>query len=279
MKIKTVAEELIEKFGKDNIFLVDADYHGLYHDDHCDFTYWNNVNGSMPTDHWTTAVACPAYGRYECMTLKEGVNQGLVDMNKLLDYLKATSKMKSLKYVNMINEPQKFYTIGLRIEAFKGRKWKGIGYLVGERKSSYTWGVQSTTTRYCKIYDPMTGRIEYINRNNCRLLDEEQLKQNYIAKYNEALKGCQVEDIVIGNHGPRLNVHIESFEDFVKHETIKPNTTGAFDEYEEEMKRKYVEFRTKKMTELIKWVKNNTDKETDQDIIDLAEHIFIKKYT
>ena len=32
------------------------------------------------------------------------------------------------------------------------------------------------------------------------------------------------------------------------------------------------------MPGIIEWVKNNTDKETDEDILALAEHIFNKKY-
>ena len=282
----TVVNELINTFGKDNIFLVDADYHGLYEDDYCNFTYWNNVNGSMTTDYWTTAFACPSYGEYECMTLEDGINKGLVDMKKLLEYLKATSKMKSINISSMIVEHE-FESFGLRIEAFKGRKWKGVGYWIGSRKTSYQWGVQlwksdngygTTTTYYCKIYDPMTGCIQYVNINNCRLLDESLLKESYINKYNEALKRCRVEDIVIGSHGPRLKVNIESFKDFVEHETVKPkNINYAFDEFEYEQKKKASEFRTKKMSELVEWVKNNTDKKGDE-ILKLAEKIFIKKY-
>lgn len=284
-EILTVAEQLINEFGKENIFLVDADYHGLYEDDHCNFTYWNNVNGTMPTDYWTTAMACPNYGQYECMTIKEAHEKGLLNEKLLLQWLKATSKMKNMNYVHMISE-RAFDSLGLRIEAYKGRKWKGIGYLIGSKSKSYQWGVKmwqsdndygTSTTNYCKIYDPMTGRIEYINRDNCRLLDEDELKAGYIKHYNEVVDRCSVEDIVYGVHGPKLKVPMETFEQYVGANTHKPDTSNAFDETEFEEKRKASEFRTKKMTELVDWVKNNTDKEGDE-IMKLAEGIFRKKY-
>lgn len=285
--IKTVAEELIEKFGTENIFLVSQDYHGLYEDDYCNFTYWNNVNGSMPTDKWTTAMACPNFGRYECMTLDEGIEKGLVDMQKLLEYLKATSKIKSLNYIDMITEPEKFSGLGLRIESFKGRKWKGFGYLIGEIKKSYTWAVKqwrsdndygTSTTNYCKIYDPMTGRIEYVNKNNCRLIDEEKIKNDYVSKYNETVDRAQVNDIVVTDNSVKLKINFDSFANFVKTEYVNHiNLTEAFDEREYEMRKKSSEFRTQKMNELIEWVKDNTDKK-DLEVLELATRIFNKKY-
>ena len=38
------------------------------------------------------------------------------------------------------------------------------------------------------------------------------------------------------------------------------------------------EFKESKMPGIIEWVKNNTDKKTEEDIMALAEHIFNKKY-
>ena len=52
---------------------------------------------------------------------------------------------------------------------------------------------------------------------------------------------------------------------------------SAFVEEEYEAKKKATEFRAKKMSELVEWVKTNTDKE-GADILELAERIFKKKY-
>ena len=56
------------------------------------------------------------------------------------------------------------------------------------------------------------------------------------------------------------------------------NLENAYDVVEEEKKAKLLAFKETKMQGIIEWVKNNTDKETDEDILALAEHIFNKKY-
>ena len=63
------------------------------------------------------------------------------------------------------------------------------------------------------------------------------------------------------------------------------DTNSAFDVAADEMQKKidarnqkHNEFKAKKMPQLIEWVRNNTDKQTEEDILNLAEHIFNKKY-
>ena len=52
----------------------------------------------------------------------------------------------------------------------------------------------------------------------------------------------------------------------------------AYDEVEEEAKKKAEEFKASKMPGIIEWVKTNTDKKTEEEINTLAEHIFNKRY-
>ena len=56
------------------------------------------------------------------------------------------------------------------------------------------------------------------------------------------------------------------------------DTTTAIDVVEEAAKKKYNNFREKKLPGIITWVRNNTDKTDEGEILELAEHIFKKHY-
>ena len=56
------------------------------------------------------------------------------------------------------------------------------------------------------------------------------------------------------------------------------NLLNAYDVEKEERLNKEKKFKESKMSGIIEWVKNNTDKKTEEDIMKLAEHIFNKKY-
>ena len=66
--------------------------------------------------------------------------------------------------------------------------------------------------------------------------------------------------------------------EYLKSKGNNLNIENAYDVVEEEKKAKLLAFKETKMPGIIEWVKNNTDKETDEDILTLAEHIFNKKY-
>ena len=58
----------------------------------------------------------------------------------------------------------------------------------------------------------------------------------------------------------------------------KFNLDNAYDVMEKEKKAKQEAFKASKMPGIIEWVKNNTDKTTEEEILKLAEHIFNKRY-
>ena len=75
-----------------------------------------------------------------------------------------------------------------------------------------------------------------------------------------------------------INCEIISFTKYLESKGNKFNLDNAYDVIEEEKKAKQEAFKASKMPGIIEWVKNNTDKTTEEEILKLAEHIFNKRY-
>ena len=303
-EILTAVQRAIQEYGIENISMVGYNYHGRYEDDDCEFTYYNNVTGNFFYDEWTTRFACPSYGCYECQTLEEADKKGLVAHEKLFSFKKYSmiTQFEKFKFDNIWGETFcKIAPLGLRVEVKRGRKWKGIGYLVGTFTTSYQWGVKmlhsnndygTSTTRHAKIYDPTTNRIETVTADYVKFLDLDNLIEQYKKDMIAIVEATTIEDFSIGKNGTSYSPYSGdsnltpmiikcdtiSFMEYLKSKGNNLNLENAYDVVEEEKKAKLLAFKETKMPGIIEWVKNNTDKETDEDILALAEHIFNKKY-
>ena len=304
VEILTAVQKAIKEYGIENISMVGYNYHGRYEDDDCEFTYYNNITGNFFYDEWTTRFACPSYGCYECQTLEEADKNGLVDHEKLFSFKKYSmiKQFEKFKFDNIWGETfDKIAPLGLRVEVKRGRKWKGIGYLVGTFKTSYQWGVKmwcsnndygTSTTRHAKIYDPTTNRIETVTADYVKFLDLDNIIEQYKKDMIAIVEATTVEDFSIGKNGTSyspysgdsnltpmiIKCNTISFMEYLKSKGNNLNLENVYDVVEEEKKAKLLAFKESKMPGIIEWVKNNTNKETDEDILALAEHIFNKKY-
>lgn len=310
-EILTAVQRAINEYGKDNISMVGYSYHGRYEDDDCSFTYYNNVTGEFFHDAWTTRCACPPYSDFECQTLDKADELGLVDHEKLYNMRKngLIKTFEDFKVTNwMIGDSyDQIAKMGLRVEVKGGRKWKGIGFLVGTFKTSYQWAAKRwhsnndygvTTTRHAKIYDPLTNRVEVVTANQVKLLDFDKIVEQYKADMIALVEAATVENLKIGKNSTsyspysgdsnRTSIELEcgiiSFMQYLESKANKINLENAYDVIEEEKKAKeakeaerFAAFKEKKMAQLIEWVKTNTDKE-GEEIQKLAEKIFHKKY-
>lgn len=289
--MNTVVQDAIAQYGVNNIFMVASSYRSMYHDDYCSFTYYNNVTGEFFSDEWATAYAAPAYGNFECMPIAKAFENNLVDKVKLFEVLKE----RKLNWIN--NFTFNFYykfdelaNLHLRVNVSKGRKWKGTGFLVGTFVRSYQWGVKmwhsnndygTSHTRYAKIYDPSTNRIETVVSNNVEFVDAEALISKYKEDMINIINNSTSEDI---HNRLEIECGTITFEQWLESHKNTIDTSTAFDEVEnakkikeQEQEAKKQAFKEKKMIELIEWVKTNTDKHGDE-IQKLAEHIFNKRY-
>ena len=303
-EILTAVEMAIAEFGIDNISMVGYNYHGRYEDDDCLFTYYNNVTGEFFYDEWTTRFACPQYGRFECQTLEEADKKGLVDHEKLFSFKKSgmLNTFEKFTFENIWGDTfAKIAPLGLRVEVKRGRKWKGIGYLIDTFTTSYQWAVKKwrsdndygvSTTRHAKIYDPTTNRIETVNASYVEFLDLDSIVEQYKKEMIAIVEATTVDDFSIGKNGTSYSPYsgdsndtpmiikcdTVSFIEYLKSKGNSFNLVNAYDVVEEEKKAKLLAFKETKMPGIIEWVKNNTDKETEEDIMELAEHIFNKNY-
>ena len=304
VEILTAVQKAIQEYGIENISMVGYNYHGRYEDDDCEFTYYNNITGNFFYDEWTTRFACPSYSCYECQTLEEADKNGLVDHEKLFSFKKYSmiKQFEKFKFDNIWGETfDKIAPLGLRVEVKRGRKWKGIGYLVGTFTTSYQWGVKmwcsnndygTSTTRHAKIYDPTTNRIETVTADYVKFLDLDNIIEQYKKDMIAIVEATTIEDFSIGKNGTTYSPYSGdsnltpmiikcdtiSFMEYLKSKGNNLNIENAYDVVEEEKKSKLLAFKESKMPGIIEWVKKNTDKETDEDILALAEHIFNKKY-
>ena len=304
IEILTAVQKAINEFGIENISMVGYNYHGRYEDDDCEFTYYNNVTGTFFYDTWTTRYACPSYSCFECQTLAEADKKGYIDREKLFNLNKYSmlEDFRKFKTPNIFGEFfDKIAPFGLRVEVTGGRKWKGVGYLVGTFTTSYQWGVKqwhsnndygTSTVRHAKIYDPITNRIETVTANQIKFLDIDKIVDQYKADMIAIIEATTIENFEIGNSNTtwspysgdtnrtKMTIHCntKSFFDYLKEKGNKLNLDNAYDVLEEEKKAKQEAFKASKMPGIIEWVKNNTDKTTEEEILKLAEHIFNKRY-
>lgn len=279
----TVVQKAINQYGIDNIFMINSDYHGYYQDDYCNFTYYNNITGEIFKDEWTTAAACPAYSNYECKTFRSAFNEGLVNKELLLNYFKKINKTIISNAQFKIN-PKEVKQYHLRVEVTSGRKWKGIGYLVDCFDKSYQWGTKLwnsandygvSSTAYCKIYDPLTNRIEVVTASNVVFCDMDFFINEYKNQMLQNIDNSTIDDIT---EKFKLEYGLITIVTWLSKYANVINLSNAYDVEKEERLNKEKEFKESKMPGIIEWVKNNTDKKTEEDIMALAEHIFNKKY-
>jgi len=304
VEILTAVQQAIKEYGIENISMVGYSYHGRYEDDDCNFEYYNNVTGNFFYDTWTTRCACPGYGCYECQTLEEADQKGYVDHEKLFNFKKIQliNSLKKFRFDCTWEENfVKIAPFGLRVEVTGGRKWKGVGYLIGTFTTSYQWGVKKwrsnndygvSRTRHAKIYDPITNHIETVTAGYVKFLDLDYIIEQYKKDMIEIVEATTVDNFSIGKNGTsyspysgdsnntpmNIKCDIVSFMAYLKSKGNKLNLDTAYDVVEEDKKAKFQAFKDTKMPGILEWVKNNTDKETEEDILALAEHIFNKRY-
>lgn len=287
----------VRKLGIDKIFLIGRDYHGHYEDDDCYFTYWNEVEKKFEDDMWSTRFAAPSYDLYEMpLAFGAGWEAGMIDKEGYLSALKEMHIEKASKVEFDTDKASDYY---LKVKVDSGRKWKGTGYLVDITESSYRFATPMyrnryygtrdfgvSTSRTAVIWDPITNTINRANAQYIEYIDSEAIMNEYHVWAKNVIEIAQIFNIKSnGTNGFGFyDLDIDySFNRFMhevwnpKHAVINSYPTDAYDAETEEKKKKDSEFRTKKMAELIEWVKNNTDKKGDE-ITALALHIFNKRY-
>lgn len=179
------------------------------------------------------------------------------------------------------------------VNVVRGRKFKGAGYLIYSISTSLSFGTFTKTFTKPAILDPTTGIIHIINsfeyieydnefRNNFKNLVVKGLKMNEATVYSLAhlwaykMSYSYCDKINYDSKVKSLGNTGAKYIDIPEIVKLSINANIAKREFENTIAREAL--KKEKMPAIIEWVKNNTDKKTDEDIKKLAEHIFNKKY-
>lgn len=264
------------KHGAENIFMVGKSYRSHAYDDYATFTYYNQATMEEFTDSWTTAGACPSYSLYECMTIEEAFRKGLLDEEKYVRFRKEIS----LKYLESYHCPSlsvdDFIKYKVRVEVTGGRKWKGIGYALSSKWVSFGYH----QTKYVSILDPETNLVHEISD---RWVHPAEDIETAIPQYREWAKAkiaaVTPDALRMGDRGLYVEGLMFNFYDWLeeKAKSVELDMSKAVNPAQDERDRRKADFKTRKMADLVEWVKKNTDKQGDA-ILQLAEHIFQKRY-
>ena len=281
-KVPNIVKTIVE-LGAENVFYMHQLYKGLYDDDYCDFYYWDNINGKVITDHWTTACGCPAFDTYieNILTFDDAVHMGLVNMDllkkynieKTLNYVKSTHNLKDVNGIIKKNYPL------VKVEG--GRKFKGIGYYVDTVNTSENPQYDNVEARILSLDD---FQIHYCSPQYVQLINTNEIVENYIKWTTDILNK------VILNNSYSTFFNMDgvdwiirdvsfSFEAYVKTQvdpTIEYLIKNAYDPKAEELKKKRAEKMTKKYNDILEWVKTKTDITEESTQIALAIKILNK---
>lgn len=300
------AQRTAAEIGLENVFYVGKNYRGLYHDDYCTFTFYNNLTGEFFYDEWTTAFGCPSYSSYTegIYTIKEGLDLGLIDMEKVFELNKKQfetmidNNAKKIFASNSIDE-NCFYP---RIRVSRGRKWRGEGYLIDMETNVYHFGPtygkgyntsSSTTARILSLED---FQIHYCNAEYLEFVDVEKITEMYKAwasniiymlftdlcnaKYYFNMESLNWT--LLPGLEDQFDFSVENF--FERHIDMRTHisrmnaiVTQAYDAKEFERKAQYSQRLAEQLPNVIEWVKTNTDKTSEEDVLELALHILNKR--
>lgn len=264
--------EYFKKYGKPCIFLMGDSYRGLYHDDYASFTYWDNVEGKVIEDSWTTAAYCPSYDLYKWFpSMNEAWACGMVDKEAYAKMRR--ERMSSTGADNRIPDLGYMWREYRRVPKFipvtvnGGRKWKGFGLLLNFKHiPGFRGGVH-----VAEIYDPIEHTVREVN-------------YTYVEVVKEFLDGWHAwSEKMIASRTPDewfFDGCPNNFDDYVKFVNPEaPSLEGAVyvEANERNMKalEKRREYIAKKMPGIREWVAKNTDK-TGYEAEKLAAHIFRK---
>ena len=263
-----LVSKCIGTYGAENIYYVLND---KYYNNITGQYFYNDTNNNW---HKLTHVG-------ELPSLYEAYQNNALD----LDVLYATIHDEYFNKINNINISSKkiedFIDCHFKVEVKGGRKWQGEGYLVSLINVANYYGYGST--KIAKVYDPKTNRIESVTAKYINYIDNinifeffEEYKLAMLAKIDKTNKNDLIIDI---DNVVSLDFDQPEFVEWMKEKYGNNiDLANAYDVVEEEKKAKFQAFMESKMPSIIEWVKKNTDKTEEEDILGLAKHIFNKHY-
>jgi hypothetical protein len=172
----------------------------------------------------------------------------------------------------------------LKVAVTSGRKWKGVGYLVGKYSASFRYASPQFPTRdnfgapsitYAKVYDAKTNEINNVVYSHVQFVDIDNIIADYSNHLVSYLNSLTADDIC----GIHISIPVEyNFEKFVLNNyTNNIDISNAKDHYEESRQEKADAFKIKKIEDLTRWARQNTQVPEDE-LPTFVERLYNKKY-
>lgn len=260
-----------------------------------DYDAWGSVLYDIEKD----AIVTVKYGHGSGMSmgdgvisLQEAVEQGSLNIAHLIDVMVASlgigfgnANVPVIAEKYSIEKP-----FGIPVNVTGGRKFKGNGYLVCSVSEPVRYGLcayhNEKVHKYI-IYSP--EKNDYFTVNSFSYLEiSDEVKEAWNKKIREGIKNT-IEEVKNLAHAWAYNMSYSACDTRNYYSLIAQYSgigSSAMEPAEillkaaaEYTERKAKEEEEKMMAELpkiIEWVKANTDKTTEEDIINLAKHIWRK---
>lgn len=279
--VKTIAE-----LGAENVFYISKSYRGLYEDDDCTFMYWDNVNGEIIHDYWTTAAACPSFDLYteDIITIKQAQENNLLNMDLVKKFninnvLKVVNNRKN--YTSENAEIIKKYNPVIKVE--RGRKFRGAAYYITEIETQNNPNYPAKVE--AKVLSLEDFQIHYCNPSFVQLVEMDKIVEDYIKWATDVINSVvdkNTYSLFFDMNGVTWGIKDENFS-FEAYVSIHSNNidhllTNAYDPRREEEKKRLAENRAKEYAKILEWVKTKTDVTEESAQIALAIKILNKKY-
>lgn len=279
--VKTIA-----KLGAENVFYISKSYRGLYEDDDCYFSYWDNVNGEIIYDYWTTAYACPSFDLYteDIITIEQAQENNLLNMDLVKKFninnaLKVVNNRKNYTHENA--EIIMKYNPIIKVE--HGRKFRGLAYYITEietiKNPNYPAKVEA------KVLSLDDFQIHYCNPSFIQLVEMDKIVEDYIRWATDVINNVVDKNTYssfFDMKGVTWGIKDEnfSFESYVaaNANNIDHLLANAYDPRREEEKKRLAENKAKEFPKILEWVKTKTQVTDEADQIALAIKILNKKY-
>ena len=277
--VKTIAE-----LGAENVFYISKSYRGLYEDDDCWFSYWDNVNGEIIHDYWTTAAACPSFDLYteDIITIKQAQENNLLNMDLVKKFninnaLKVVNNRKNHSHENA--EIIKKYNPIIKVE--HGRKFRGTAYYITEiemhNNPNYPVRIEA------KVLSLDDFQIHYCNPSFVQLVEMDKIVEDYIKWATDIINmvaNRNAYSTFFDMKGVTWGIKDEnfSFESYVSihSKNIDHLLANAYDPRREEEKKRLADNRAKEYARILEWVKTKTDVTEESAQIALAIKILNK---
>lgn len=206
------------------------------------------------------------------LSIRNSVKDMYDDLNEFVEsglYLQAT-------------RVRNYYKDNLLVNVIGGRKYRGIGYLVGYVELCSDYGSEPKA----QIYDPVHNEIREVNPQYVQLHESyaEDFRYWMAKEIEEKLEECPEEltRLFSLNAYAYFEEYLHLRKNFID---IPEDVRQVEKEIREEKRikkaaewtRKQLDFKATKMAQLIKWAQEVAGKQGDEAIA-LAEKIWMKKY-